>query len=124
MQRRISSLQTEIQRLRVDVGRLDRVQEEVKQLKEEMAGLKPQPDEYAQRILEEVHTDEDAYKREEPELVKKYAGQFAAYCRGERVAVGPDEKDVTLRAMQIKPAERPYVRKIGAEIPVAPRGRR
>ena len=44
MQRRISSLQTEIQRLKVDVGRLDHAQEEVKQLKEEMAGLKPQPD--------------------------------------------------------------------------------
>ena len=94
-----------------------------KELTEALAHFAPQPDEYARQVLEEARRNHEAYDRQEPELLKKYAGQFAVFCNGEMVAVGPDRREVTLKAMRARPMARPYVRQVGEEIPSRPPGR-
>jgi ElaB/YqjD/DUF883 family membrane-anchored ribosome-binding protein len=132
LQDQVSKLTEEIGEVREELGeQIGELRKElregikrlVKEFKEAIAQIKPQPDEYARQVLEETIRNEEAYKREEPELLRKFPGQFAAFCNGELVAVGSDRREVTLKAMQARPGVGPYIRKIGEEIPVIPAGR-
>ena len=107
---------------------MNRLAEEMTVLRKELAEaltcLPSQPDEYARHVVEEMRRNQEAYERVEPELLKKHAGQFAVFCDGELIAVGPDRKEVTLKAIQEKPTARPYIRRVGEKIPAIPAGRR
>ena len=107
---------------------INKLMEEIKglrkELREAITRLAPQPDEYARQVLEEGRRNLEAYEREEPELIKKYSGQFAVFCDGELVAVGPDRREVLRKAIQARPEARPYVRQVGEKIPTIPAGRR
>ncbi len=112
-----SDLQREMSKLAEEMAALR------KELAEAVARLEPQPDEYARQVLEEGRRNLEAYEREEPELLERYSGQFAVFCDGELVAVGPDRREVIQKAMQARPKARPYVRQVGVAIPSRPPGR-
>jgi len=109
--------------LREQIGRLV---EEVAELRKEIAKLRPepQPDDYARAVIDEFEQNRKAYEQEEPQLLEKYRGQFAAFCNGKLVAIGPDKKQVIQEAMQAEPTARPYIHQVGVEIPSRPAGRR
>jgi len=84
---------------------------------------RPAGENYAAEVLKELEENEAAYKRNKVELEAKYPGQFAVFCKGKLVAVGPNRKEALLQALRSNPGARPYVRKIGEEIPEIPEGR-
>jgi hypothetical protein len=102
--------------------------DELRRLGEELKAIahtvEPPPDEYTRQVYEEAQRNREAYERQEPELLEEYVGQFVAFCDGELVTVGPNKREVTLKAMQARPMSRPYVRRVGEDIPSRLPGRR
>lgn len=112
-----SDLQEQIARLTDEVALLRQV------LREALPRLaRPVPD-HTRQVLDEFERNHRAYEREEPQLLAEHRGEFAAVCDGEIVAVGPDEAQVLQEALRLKPAARPYIRKIGEQLPVRRRSR-